>query len=247
MPEEPNELLAAEEAHGSSFRRYVIRVTGGRSLLRFAWQGAILNACAWAPTVFGVVLRGLVYRTILGGIGSKCFIERNVRLTVPRNMCFGDRVFLGDGCYLDADEPEGQIEIGSDVHLCRNITIRTGKGKLVVGSNTYIGPSTMLYAHGGLDIGADCLFGGHVQVVTGGHRFDDPDRLIRLQGWEPKRVVIEDDVWVGGGALVLGGVTIGRGTVVGAGAVVTHDLPPYSVAAGVPAKVIKSRKPGESA
>jgi acetyltransferase-like isoleucine patch superfamily enzyme len=72
--------------------------------------------------------------------------------------------------------------------------------------------------------------------------FADPDRLIAEQGITARGIVIEDDVWLGGGAVVLDGVRIGRGAVVGAGAVVTQDIPPYAIAVGVPARVVGSRR-----
>ena len=73
------------------------------------------------------------------------------------------------------------------------------------------------------------------------HIYDDPKISIRLQGIRANGIKIEDDVWLGVGSTVLDGVTIGKGSVIGAGAVVTKNIPPYSVAVGVPANVIKER------
>ena len=72
--------------------------------------------------------------------------------------------------------------------------------------------------------------------------FSDPEMLIHEQGMIGLGIKIEDDVWIGAGAIILDGVTIGRGSVIGAGAVVTKNIPPYSVAVGVPARVIKKRE-----
>jgi len=73
------------------------------------------------------------------------------------------------------------------------------------------------------------------------HIYKDPKTPIRLQEIRAIGIIIEDDVWLGVGSTVLDGVTIGKGSVIGAGAVVTKDIPPYSIAVGVPAKVIKKR------
>lgn len=91
------------------------------------------------------------------------------------------------------------------------------------------------------------MFGPHVTVVTGDHRIDIPDRpMISVRDDEKlpendQDVVIENDVWGGANATILKGVTIGTGSVISAGAVVTKDVPPYSIVGGVPAKVIKMR------
>ncbi len=91
------------------------------------------------------------------------------------------------------------------------------------------------------------MFGPHVAVVTGDHRIDIPDRpMISIKDSEKlpendQDVVIENDVWIGANATILKGVTIGTGSVICAGAVVTKDVPPYSIVGGVPAKLIKKR------
>jgi acetyltransferase-like isoleucine patch superfamily enzyme len=79
-------------------------------------------------------------------------------------------------------------------------------------------------------------------MIAANHVFSDPDRPIHSQGLDHAPITIEDDVWIGGRVNVVAGVTVGRGSVIGAGAVVTKDVPPYSVAVGVPARVIKSRR-----
>jgi acetyltransferase-like isoleucine patch superfamily enzyme len=78
-------------------------------------------------------------------------------------------------------------------------------------------------------------------MYANNHVFDDPNRLIRQQPLTCKGITIEDDCWIGTGVRILDGVTIGQGSVIGAGAVVNKDIPPYSVAVGVPAKVISKR------
>jgi acetyltransferase-like isoleucine patch superfamily enzyme len=98
-----------------------------------------------------------------------------------------------------------------------------------------------MYGHAGIRIGRDALLANDVQLICGNHTFARRDVPIRAQPPEGKPIVVEDDVWLGASTIVLGGVTIGRGSVVGAGAVVTRSLPPYSIARGVPAKVVGVR------
>lgn len=95
----------------------------------------------------------------------------------------------------------------------------------------------------GTQIGDDVMMGPDCVIYTTMHRFDRTDVPMRVQGCTERRpVVIGNDVWIGSRVTIMPGVTLGDGCVIGAGAVVTHDVPPYAVAAGVPAKVIRYRK-----
>ena len=226
--------------------RYVDRVTGGGGWGRFLWQGAVLTALSWLPTVAGSVLRSWAYRTVLGAVGRGCFIEQDVRLLVPRRIFLGRHVMIGEGCFLDANTAQGRIELQDDVWLSRGSYIVAGRAQVVVGPTTYIGHRCLLYGHSGIQIGRDVLLANDVQMICGNHTFSRRDIPIRAQPPLGAPVVVEDDVWLGASAIVLGGVTIGKGSVVGAGAVVTHSLPPYSIARGVPAVVVGTRGEDES-
>ena len=93
----------------------------------------------------------------------------------------------------------------------------------------------------GIAIGKDVLIGPSVSIMGSNHRFDDPETPIREQGMLAQGVVIEDDVWIGCGSVVLPGVRVGKGAVVAAGAIVTRSVPPGVVVAGVPARVLRRR------
>ncbi|MBW4645979.1 MAG: acyltransferase [Goleter apudmare HA4340-LM2] len=85
------------------------------------------------------------------------------------------------------------------------------------------------------------MIAAHSGIYANNHNFADPTIPMSKQGVSRKGIVIEDDCWLGHGVTVLDGVTIGKGSVIGAGAVVNKDIPPFSVAVGIPARVIKSR------
>ncbi len=106
----------------------------------------------------------------------------------------------------------------------------------VIGSHTIINRRCTLDIRGGLWIGNNVSISPEVMLITSNHLKDDPEF-----GIEDKPILIEDYAWVGSRATVLPGVTVGRGAVIAAGAVVTQDVPPYSVVAGVPAKIVGER------
>jgi len=118
-----------------------------------------------------------------------------------------------------------------------------GHGRIEVGDGSIIYSGCDLLAHHGsaIRIGRNVLFTRQAAAITGGHKFDDPDTPIARQGIAVGDITIEDDCWIGYRSVVLYGVRIGRGSVVASGAVVTKDLPPMSVAGGVPARVLRTR------
>jgi acetyltransferase-like isoleucine patch superfamily enzyme len=113
---------------------------------------------------------------------------------------------------------------------------------LEIGANTTIGARCTLTAFGGLKIGNDVRIAPNVMILTTDHEYSKPDLKIRDQGFKQAAIEIGNDVWLAGNVVVVKGVQIGDGVVIGANSVVTHDIPPYSIAAGAPCRVIKKRK-----
>ena len=225
-----------------NFYKYIERVTGRRSVGPFIRQELIFALFANLPTALGSVLRTGVYRSLLGKIGSSCFIDEGVRFRIPQKVFLGDRVFIGKNCDIDVECPDSEIRIADDVHISRDTVILAGVGKTVINERVSIGVGSFIYGSGGVEIGKDSGLADHVRVMAGGHRYKDASKLIRLQEPWAKKTIIGQDVWLGSSVIVLGRVTIGDGAVVGAGAVVTKPIPNYSVAVGVPAKVVGKRE-----
>ena len=95
---------------------------------------------------------------------------------------------------------------------------------------------------GSIRIGNNVLIGPYSILHSGNHKFKNPNISINKQGFEFDEIVIEDDVWIAARCTILSGVTIGRGSVIAAGSVITKDIPPFSVVAGVPGKIISKRE-----
>jgi chloramphenicol O-acetyltransferase type B len=116
------------------------------------------------------------------------------------------------------------------------------KNAIEAGDYVFIGRRVHLYAN--VKIGHFVMIASNVTIVGGDHRFDIvgvPVRFAGRDGMEELLTVIEDDVWIGHGAIILAGVKIGRGAVIGAGSVVTKDVPAYAIMAGVPARTLRYR------
>jgi acetyltransferase-like isoleucine patch superfamily enzyme len=144
------------------------------------------------------------------------------------------------------------MRLNTSMHSClikkagKNMRIKAGTvidapEELTVGDNFNIGEFSFISAIGGLTIGKNVIIGHHVSIITSNHRFGSTKIPICQQGVASSPIRIEDDVWIGSGVRVLAGVKIGRGSIIGANAVVTKDIPSYSIAVGIPAKVIKKR------
>lgn len=222
-----------------NFWNYVEAVAGERSLKRFLWQRAVSTFLSAMPFIAGSVIRGRTYGLILGSMGSKCLIEKDVEFNVPQNIFFGSRVLIGKGSLIHAGN---KIQLKDDVHVSRYCTLRSGPGDIVVNEMVNIGTYSHIDGHGGVEIGKNTLLARNVEILSGSHIFKDPTVPIRFQGTELKKTIIGEDVWLGFRATVLPGVTVGEGAVVGAGAVVTKNIPDHSIASGVPAEVIKKRE-----
>lgn len=122
-------------------------------------------------------------------------------------------------------------------------TVLSNIKQLHIGKNTYINGGEIYPAKNSeIFIGENCMISYDVVIRTDMHFHDTTDIPMVEQGNYEKNIVIGNDVWIGWGAYIMPGVTIGDGSIVAAHAVVTKDVPPYSVAAGVPAKVIKQRR-----
>ncbi len=116
--------------------------------------------------------------------------------------------------------------------------------KIALGDNVGIGENSFLQGAGGITIGDYVMLGPGVHIWSANHVYADPSIPVRLQGYQFQEVVIEDDVWVGANVFIMPGARIGKGCVISAGSVVgAKVIPPYSILAGNPARVIGTRGP----
>jgi acetyltransferase-like isoleucine patch superfamily enzyme len=155
-------------------------------------------------------------------------------IVIKQNVLIKPFVLLTRGI---ANSKKGSITIQSNCQLLQGAIINAYGGTVNLAPNVFIGEHVVIYGHGGVDIGEHTLIAMHTCIVSSNHTIPDKNTLIRSQPDVLLPVKIGRDVWLGAGVKVMGGVTIGDGCVVAAGAVVTKDLPPYSISKGVPAVV----------
>lgn len=223
---------------------------GGQSssLPRYLLEQLLFLLFGWVPSIVGIGLRGVAYKLILHSKGLP-IIEHGVRILYAKYVRLGRGAYIDHGVYLHA--LPGGIRIGDRTFIMHNSILHVfnfrnlpGAG-ISIGNDCFIGEANVMRGQGGISIGNDVYTGPLVQVLAVNHVYSDPDTPIRLQGITAKGIVIEDDVWLAAGVIVVDGAHIGRGSVIGAGAVVVNDIPPYSVAVGSPARVVKDRREAE--
>lgn len=164
--------------------------------------------------------------------------------TIDRgNLQLGANIFIGDRVTIFEDRNGGSVELGDRVYLHNDTCIQTGDGgSLKIGSDTHIQPRCQFSAYKGLiQIGSGVQIAPNCAFYLYDHDIA-PGEPIKNQSSSTKgSIIVDDDVWLGHGAVVLDGVRIGKGAVIGSGAVVSRDIPDGAIAVGVPARVIGTR------
>jgi acetyltransferase-like isoleucine patch superfamily enzyme len=196
------------------------------------------------------LLRGLVKLAGVKG-GRLRFVEPGTTIKFRRHLSVGNGSVIESGAKLRCLSRDGivlgrRVTVGKYAIIeCTGVLWHLGVG-LRVGDDSSIGDYAFLGCGGGITIGDNVLMGQRVSFHSQNHNFDDVGTSIKAQGVNSKGIVVEDDCWLGSGAIILDGVTLGAGTIVAAGSVVTKSCGPNSILAGNPAKVLRVRGAGEA-
>lgn len=137
---------------------------------------------------------------------------------------------------------EGRLEIGPQVLFEPGVWITVpGEARVRIGGGSFLNLGVMVAAHELVEIGEHCMFANGCFITDANHRFDDPEKPVPWQGFTSKGPTrLGDNVWCGANVVITSGVTVGERCVIGANSVVTEDLPPFSIAAGTPASVLRT-------
>jgi acetyltransferase-like isoleucine patch superfamily enzyme len=191
---------------------------GPRALLRFMRANRMLNR-HYARLLARLVWLKLRHRGRLRTDGL-CFI------------CPGVELEIG---------PHATLHVGRWAWIGHRTKIRVHEGEVRIGAKTVIGQECTISAYQHISIGRECIVADRVMLIDFDHGVVEVDRPIRLQGIYKRDVRVSHNVWIGYGACLLRGVTVGENSILGASAVVTRDVPPNAVVGGVPARLIRTR------
>jgi len=193
------------------------------------------------------LIRGLILKLFLKRSSGLLFVGRRVKVRHGYKIIAGKNLILEDNVSINALSENG-ITLGDHVSIardsilfCTGVIAYRGKG-ITIGNRTGISARAYFAGQGGITIGDDVIMGPNVQIFSENHEFSSLNFTIKEQGVTKQAVVIGNNCWLGGGTIILAGVTIGDGCVVAAGSVVTKSFPSNSVIAGIPAKLIKNRE-----
>jgi len=192
-------------------------ITLGREEIRDYVQAVMVSF----PGRLGFRFREQYFRGRLGSVRGRFYLDTGCTVLGAESIHLGRMFSCGKNCLLTAEG--GKLVIGDRVSLNTNVQLNASVG-------------------GSITIGDDVLVSPNVTIRSANHSFQRSDIPIRKQGHTCGDITIEDDVWLGSNVVVLRDVTIGQGAIIGAGAVVTHDIPPMSIAVGVPARPSSKRE-----
>jgi len=197
-------------------------------------------------TRFFQICRGLIIRFQFNKSKGFIFAGAKVKIRAGFQINSDKNLILEDGVLINALSKNG-VSLGRNVTIARNsilqctgVIANMGTG-IRIGNFSAVGAMSYLSGQGGIEIGNNVIMGPGVKIFSENHNYSKLEIPIRMQGESRIGVKIEDDCWIGADVIILDGVKIGSGSVVAAGSVVTKEIPPFSISAGVPAKVLNNR------
>lgn len=228
----------------SAQAKYSLLVVGLKGLLPLLKYEFITSLFGGCPGSLGMWLRRKFYPVLFKKTGSNLTIGRNVSFRHPGRISLGSNVVIGDDCTLDAKGTEGEgILIRDGVFIGKGTILSMADGTIEIDDGANIGSYCRIGTLGHTRIGKKVLLAAYCYLVGGGHETGRTDIPIQDQPNSTLGgVEIGDGCWLGARVTVMDGVRVGHDTIVGAHAVVREDLPEFSVAVGMPARVVKKRR-----
>ena len=229
----------------SKLLRYQDLVIGSQKLSHLLKYELIILISSWIPGALGIFLRSKLYPMLLGASGRGVVFGTNIVLRHPKKIFIGNNVIIDDNVMIDAKGTGNNgIKMDDEVFIGRNTILSCKGGDILLHERVNLGFNCEVYSSSKVEIGKDTLVAAYSYFVGGGsYKLDNITIPINQQpDFEGAGgIKLNGNNWIGAHCVILDGVNIGEGSVVAAGAVVNKSLPSFSIAAGVPAKVIKNR------
>ncbi len=227
----------------SKLQLYSDLIVGKRGIGALVKYELIMLFCSRTPGALGLFLRSKFYPSLFRSCGRNVHFGANVVLRNPNKIDIGDNVIIDDNCLLDAKGRQNNgITIEDGVFIGRNSILSCKNGDIVLRKHVNIGFNCEVFSGSRVEVGEGVLMAAYSYLIGGDHDSGDVDVSVTEQGSTSRGIVVGEGAWLGAAALVRDGVTIGAHAIIGAGAVVTHDIPDYAVAAGVPARILRDRR-----
>ena len=227
----------------SALKKYQDIVIGQNGLGKLIKYELITLLTSWVPGALGLFLRMKLYPILLGKTGRGVSFGTNVVLRHPHKIFIDDNVVIDDNCVLDAKGESNQgLFIGSGSFIGRNTILSCKNGNIRLGEKVNMGFNCQIFSASNVSLGNNNLIAAYCYIIGGTHKMDRIDIPPLEQERTSLGIVMEDNLWLGAGVKVMDGVRIGRDAVIGTSAVVSKDIPEYSIAVGIPAKVVRNRK-----
>ena len=171
---------------------------------------------------------------------ARLLVRLGLRRLWHRHLWSDGIAFIGPKVVLQIGRT-GRIELGRWSWIGHGTKLRAHEGLISIGAKTVLGQECTISAFQHVSIGRECVVADRVMLIDFDHGMVEVDRPVRLQGIYKRDVRVGNNVWIGYGACILRGVTVGDNAVIGTNAVVTRDVPDNAVVGGVPARVIRMR------
>ncbi len=195
------------------------------------------------PGAGGIFLRSKLYPCLLGSCGKGVLFGRNVTLRHARKIHLGDNVIIDDGAVIDAKgEDNDGIRLDARVFIGRGSIVYCKGGDIHLEAGVNVSSHCTLFSSNHLTVGNGTVIGAYTYLLSGGeYDYKDPSPFVEQSGMETRGPLrVGDNCWIGARVTVLDAACVGAHCVIGAGAVVNRPLPAHSLAAGVPARVLKT-------
>jgi acetyltransferase-like isoleucine patch superfamily enzyme len=227
----------------SKLTLYSDLIIGKRGLGALMKYELIMLFCSRTPGALGLFLRSRIYPCLFRKCGRNVHFGTNVVLRNPNKIEIGDNVIIDDNCLLDAKgRCNNGITIEDGAFIGRNSILSCKNGDIILRKKANIGFNCEIFSGSRVEVGEGVLMAAYGYLIGGDHDSGDVEVSVTEQGSTSQGIVVGEGSWLGAAALVRDGVKVGAHAIIGAGAVVTHDVADYAVAAGVPARVLRDRR-----